>query len=107
MHQCLQIAEVIDLIIENVFQKPHNIPSTPRRSMLSTALTCKAFLNPALDRLWRDSDLRDFRQIISCLPDDLFERDVSKHTYLEGFKVDYVILVPYIFLPTYLPAELT
>ncbi|KAF6763710.1 hypothetical protein DFP72DRAFT_481746 [Ephemerocybe angulata] len=67
MHQALQIPEIIRTILEG----------SNTKKALAVALTCRAFLEPGLDRVWHT--LRGFTEIVSCFPEDLCEverRDV-------------------------------
>ncbi|TEB32537.1 hypothetical protein FA13DRAFT_1731744 [Coprinellus micaceus] len=41
-----------------------------KKTTLSVALTCRTFLEPALDRLWHE--VTSFQPLIRCLPTDLF-----------------------------------
>jgi hypothetical protein len=47
-HQCLEIPEVLALILSRLPQK---------KDLLSATLTCQPFLEPALDNLWREISL--------------------------------------------------
>ncbi|KAJ3544809.1 hypothetical protein NMY22_g2646 [Coprinellus aureogranulatus] len=58
MHQCLRIQEVVVNICDELDEG----------SALSIALTRKAFLEPALDSLWRH--LTSFAPLVACLPRD-------------------------------------
>ena len=60
MHRCLEIMEVLHAIYEEI----------ETASALDLALTCKAFLEPGLDRVWYD-EVFSFEPFISSLPDDL------------------------------------
>lgn len=42
-------------------------------------LACKAFLEPAVDRLWRS--LTSFEPLVACLPEDLL-RSEEKEAFL-------------------------
>ncbi|KAF6749330.1 hypothetical protein DFP72DRAFT_1173686 [Ephemerocybe angulata] len=61
MHQCLSIPEVIRHICDEADLK----------TSLSMALTSRAHLDPALDRIWAHLD--SFEPIISCLPSNLWK----------------------------------
>lgn len=58
MHACLQIAEILELIAEEV---PEYGPD--RQNM---ALTCKIFCETVMDVMWRD--LWHIESLIKCLP---------------------------------------
>ncbi|KAF5332873.1 hypothetical protein D9611_005374 [Ephemerocybe angulata] len=60
MNQCLGVAEIQSLICENL----------DRKSAFAMALTAHAFLEPALNEIWRTVD--SFRPLIDCLPEDLW-----------------------------------
>uniref|UniRef100_A0A8H7Y8G1 Uncharacterized protein n=1 Tax=Psilocybe cubensis TaxID=181762 RepID=A0A8H7Y8G1_PSICU len=50
MHHCLQVTEILDLILTDLFESregPHS-----RGDLLSVGLTCQDFLEVALDILW-------------------------------------------------------
>ncbi|KAF6761317.1 hypothetical protein DFP72DRAFT_37495 [Ephemerocybe angulata] len=56
----LQIPEVLHLICDEL----------DRSSALAMSLTCRAFLEPGLDSLWRSLD--SFEPLLACLPVDLW-----------------------------------
>ncbi|KAF6753330.1 hypothetical protein DFP72DRAFT_902766 [Ephemerocybe angulata] len=62
MNRCLLIHEILCAICDNLEDS----------ELVSAALTTKAFLEPALNSLWRELD--SFRPIVSCLPpmDDIW-----------------------------------
>ncbi|KAF6761310.1 hypothetical protein DFP72DRAFT_37349 [Ephemerocybe angulata] len=62
MDQCLLIHEILCAVCDNLEDS----------ELVSAALTTKAFLEPALNSLWRELD--SFRPIVSCLPpmDDIW-----------------------------------
>ena len=66
MHPCL----LIDEIVQNV--AAHVEYGKSRRSM---ALTCRAFFEPAVARLWAHS-LEGLKPLVRCLPEDA----VSEHS---------------------------
>lgn len=69
MHRCLQIPEIICLLcdaLEVVAGWP------PDREYLNMALSCRAFLDPALNKLWKS--ISNLDPIISCLPRKLWKR---------------------------------
>jgi hypothetical protein len=61
MDACLSIPEILPLLCDGLEAK----------DLLSTALSCQAFLEPALDKLWYHA--KAFRPLIACLPEDLVE----------------------------------
>jgi hypothetical protein len=64
MEQVLRIPEVVRTICSNL-----NTASNRRM-----ALTCRSFLEPALDELWRT--LRSFQSLVDVLPSDLWTVDL-------------------------------
>lgn len=64
MHQCLSICEVLYSICDRTDTKA---------DALSLAMTCRTFLEPALDALWREIVL--FDPLIACLPGDLWREE--------------------------------
>ncbi|KAF8194473.1 hypothetical protein K438DRAFT_1934637 [Mycena galopus ATCC 62051] len=67
MHHCLQISEIVDLIVAQ-FE-----PQTCWQASCLAALarTCTTFHNSALDRLWKEQ--RNILNLIQCMPEDLWE----------------------------------
>ena len=61
-HHCLSIPEVLRLAFGGLAKK---------KDLLAVALTCRAFLEPALDNIWREITL--FDPLLACLPQDLWE----------------------------------
>jgi hypothetical protein len=59
MDACLSIPELLPLLCDGLEAK----------DLLSTALSCQAFLEPALDKLWYH--VKSFKPLIACLPEDL------------------------------------
>lgn len=59
-HKCLLIAE----LTQNIFK----YVSEP--DLVSLALTCQFFLNPALDLLWRKQD--SLLPLLMCMPSNLW-----------------------------------
>lgn len=61
MHHCLCIQEVV-----------HNIACHGTgRDLVSMALACRAFYEPAMDNMWRD--LPGMGPLIGCLPETFWE----------------------------------
>ncbi|OBZ69788.1 hypothetical protein A0H81_10481 [Grifola frondosa] len=73
MHHCLSITEILVEIVEDVYldADPDAVPRGPS-SVAALARTCRTFLEPSLDRLWR-VQLSDV-PLLKTLPDD-FLRD--------------------------------
>ncbi|KAJ7877803.1 hypothetical protein B0H13DRAFT_977458 [Mycena leptocephala] len=67
MHHCLQIYEIVDLIVAQLE------PQTCWQASCLAALarTCTTFHNSALDRLWKEQ--RNILNLIRCMPEDLWE----------------------------------
>ncbi|KAF5332683.1 hypothetical protein D9611_005321 [Ephemerocybe angulata] len=61
MDQCLQIPDIVDSICAH----------TTRKTAFSMALTCHSFLEPSLNRIWRDID--SFAPLLACLPPNAFQ----------------------------------
>ncbi|KAJ7061160.1 hypothetical protein C8F01DRAFT_1252803 [Mycena amicta] len=68
MHRCLQIPEITAHIVSHV----PNLADGPRNSTLGRlAQTCRHFLEPALDELWRSPGQNTLFYVLRCLPTDL------------------------------------
>ncbi|KAJ7607298.1 hypothetical protein DFH06DRAFT_1018623 [Mycena polygramma] len=67
MHNCLQIAELVDMICSQ-FDCWAN--RSDRRALAAVARTCMTFRDPALDRLWRSTSLGQL--LVYCMPSDLW-----------------------------------
>lgn len=80
MNHCLRIPEIVSEICN----------ALDERSALSMALTCKAFLEPALDQLWRR--LTSFEPLAACLPDGLL-RGEEKEAFLASGKETLRVMV--------------
>ena len=65
-HPCLAISEVLRVVCSSL--RPEDL--------LSVALTCRGFLEPALDELWYE--IPAFKPLLACLPPDLLEIKVEK-----------------------------
>ena len=66
MHRCLNIHEIVQRIADEL-QKTRKRES----ALLSMALTCRAFSDPAIESLW--ADLLGLRPLLACLPDDFLK----------------------------------
>ncbi|KAF5332679.1 hypothetical protein D9611_005293 [Ephemerocybe angulata] len=64
MERCLQIPEIVAAI---------SCYST-KKSAFSMALTCRTFLEPSLDNIWRN--IYSFAPLLACLPHDLWKVEV-------------------------------
>ncbi|KAJ7893793.1 hypothetical protein B0H13DRAFT_2339527 [Mycena leptocephala] len=67
MHHCLQIYEIVDLIVAQLE------PQTCWQASCLAALarTCTTFHSSALDRLWKEQ--KNILNLIRCMPEDLWE----------------------------------
>nr|GAT49632.1 predicted protein [Mycena chlorophos] len=63
MHPCLCIDEILDRIFEYLLPYNHNLAAL--------ALTCRAFTEPASEKLWRT--LPELEHLPRCLPSDCWE----------------------------------
>jgi hypothetical protein len=75
VEECLRIPEVLRLIYDEL----------DKRTSLSLALTCKAFLEPGLDRIWRN--ITSFKPLIGCIPEDIWKPDVISVPKRWGFNI--------------------
>ncbi|KAJ7053043.1 hypothetical protein C8F01DRAFT_1032646 [Mycena amicta] len=67
MHDALRVAEIVLEIAQ------HASDTTPpaRKSLLALATTCRLFLDPALNELWRE--LESIYPLLRCFPSGVFE----------------------------------
>ncbi|KAI6045324.1 hypothetical protein EDC04DRAFT_2889110 [Pisolithus marmoratus] len=75
MHACLRITEILDLIMGFMVDDERvNYPNEARpllhKDIARLARTCKVFMDPALDVLWRTQP--SLSPLIMCLPDHLW-----------------------------------
>ncbi|KAJ7647936.1 hypothetical protein FB45DRAFT_998831 [Roridomyces roridus] len=80
MHRGLCIPEIVYLIfseLRNLFPKPAR-----DKTLAALAVTCRDFLNPALDTLW--SEQTTLRHVVKCLPSHLWEQSVGSSPRDEG-----------------------
>jgi hypothetical protein len=73
MHQGLSIAEIFANICEYVNQPVGHAGS--RRTVFALALTCKSFLEPSLDVLWRSQ--HSLAYLVKTLPADAWQQTCS------------------------------
>lgn len=72
MHRGLQILELIELICAQVgTDGVHPLSKDESRDLSVLARTSKAFLNPALNVLWRHQDT--IVNLLKCMPADLWD----------------------------------
>ncbi|KAI0724687.1 hypothetical protein C8Q72DRAFT_653682 [Fomitopsis betulina] len=74
MHKALAIPELVDLIMRQVWAEYNS-----RRCVLAAGLTCRTFLEPAMDYIW--SEQCGIGHLVECLPEDLWM--VSAHNVLD------------------------
>ena len=60
MHHCLNITEIFHHVTKHIAH---------RQTLLWMALTCHAFLDPAMARLWKSMD--SFEPLVQLIPDHL------------------------------------
>ncbi|KAJ3534616.1 hypothetical protein NMY22_g6848 [Coprinellus aureogranulatus] len=77
------IPEILRLICDQIPNDLYN-----RRRLFITALSCRALLEPALDSLWFSLD--SLQPLVSCLPDDLFNKEQKK--FSDRSTVKYTLL---------------
>ncbi|KAJ7060559.1 hypothetical protein C8F01DRAFT_1143104 [Mycena amicta] len=75
MHPSLLIAEVVDIIFDNLDAKS---PES-RRALVALVKTCKSFSEPALDALWREQDTLD--NVLKCLPKESWRQEQPGYRY--------------------------
>lgn len=76
LHQCLEIRELVDMILWEFAQTftIHEVDSK-RVALSALALTSRCFLDPALDLIWET--LLSLGQLIQCMPGDLWTKDAN------------------------------
>lgn len=67
MHRCLTVNDILTLIIRE-FLSPYAYQDD-RKNLMVMALTCKAFLGPAMQESWRT--VEDLSRFVHTLPDGL------------------------------------
>ena len=77
MHRILLVQEIIDLILQNFL--PDKESKEQRITLRNTALTCSAFLDPALNALW--SYMEDLTPLFKLLSNFIYssEESVVRH----------------------------
>ncbi|KAF5313383.1 hypothetical protein D9611_008459 [Ephemerocybe angulata] len=71
MNKCLQAPEILQLICDQV----PNETRQDRQRLLAIALSCRALLEPGLDRLWHT--IRSFRPLVTTLHPNSLEREIK------------------------------
>lgn len=64
MHRCLHMPEIISEILDYSHGNYYD------RTVANAAMSCKTFLNPGLDILWREQLV--LAPLIKCMPSDLW-----------------------------------
>jgi hypothetical protein len=75
VHPCLAISEVLRVVCGSLW----------RKDLLSVALTCRGFLEPALDELWYE--IPALEPLVACLPPDLLEFKLQEISLICTIKV--------------------
>ncbi|KAJ6455319.1 hypothetical protein C8R47DRAFT_1166175 [Mycena vitilis] len=81
MHNCLRIPEIIDMICSYV--PPYSARTADGRvhcDLAAVARTCIVFRDPALDHLWKSTELPAL--LTRCMPSDLWAVDTTHGTYI-------------------------
>ncbi|KAF6751689.1 hypothetical protein DFP72DRAFT_906850 [Ephemerocybe angulata] len=79
MNKCLQAPEILHLICNEL----PNSNLDDRQRLLAVALSCRALLEPGLDRLWHT--IRSFQPLMTMLPLDLFKLEKKPNLGTSGF----------------------
>ncbi|KAJ6551945.1 hypothetical protein B0H19DRAFT_1264557 [Mycena capillaripes] len=82
MHRALELLDIVEIICEQVADQP--IFSRYRRELAYLATTCKSFLNPALNALWREQET--ICNVLKCMPEDLW--DISEYNDGDDLHLD-------------------
>ncbi|KII91573.1 hypothetical protein PLICRDRAFT_28183 [Plicaturopsis crispa FD-325 SS-3] len=73
MHHCLNVAEILKIVFDYVFDDA----VTGASSVLAGALACKAFQGPAFDVLWHTQP--SMIHLVKCMPADLWDNTGKRH----------------------------
>ena len=68
MHHCLAIQEIVRIIM-GFCESEDNL-----YTLIALARTCRAFEDPALDRIWYS--MKSLRPLFKCLPEDSWEENL-------------------------------
>ncbi|CAL1709659.1 unnamed protein product [Somion occarium] len=68
MHHCLQISEIVDLIVEEAAIAKARSKSSCLHPVAALAAVCRQFYEPAMNVLWRD--LKDIYPLLCCFPSE-------------------------------------
>jgi len=63
MHPCLQINELLDAIVEELYGS----------DLIALATVCHKLSSPALDQIWRSID--SIESLLACLPSEIVIRE--------------------------------
>lgn len=90
MHRCLQIPEILRIILDDIGQPRMPDQSFSQRTNLRTyaamAQTCKLFYEPSMDILW--TTLHSVDPLMGCLPDPIIKGTSTAQNELD-FKVRF------------------
>lgn len=88
MNRALQCYEIVRLICQEI----GSVGSYDRRTLFRFCMTCRNFVEPALDVLWYRLD--SLYPLLRCLPSDLYNEEVR---LVEGSRQPEFILVSIVF----------
>ncbi|KAF7314158.1 hypothetical protein HMN09_00575100 [Mycena chlorophos] len=73
MHDALQLPEIVHAIAAQLIAWP-----SQKRTLVSFALACRAFEDPALDELWREPGEKLLERLLGCFPDGIFDYSITQ-----------------------------
>jgi len=86
MHHCLEISEILLLILEFITPPNETYPWLGIRASIKTyaalAITCHMFSEPALDFMWRN---RDLSHLVLSMPEDLWDMKPKNKSWTKFF----------------------
>ncbi|KAJ7450157.1 hypothetical protein FB451DRAFT_1286292 [Mycena latifolia] len=85
MHRCWNVLEILGIIIEHLGQGPYT-----NGAISAFLLTCRAFLDPALDGLWHTQT--DFLPLLKCFPVWIGHDEHPRRVFISSFKVSRVVV---------------
>lgn len=71
MHPCLKVPELLSIIFGFAYNDAEGQDHISSSTMLASALTCRLFVEPALDLLWEVQS--DIVQLLRCFPSEIYE----------------------------------
>jgi hypothetical protein len=74
MHRCLLIPEILSAVLEQ------DIAIGDEKTVANVAISCRAFLETALDVLWCEQVV--LAPLVRCMPSDLWSEDLESNTKL-------------------------